>query len=263
MTSGQQPGHREAQGRTTVDQALTGWFDDMFRIYGEMVDSQRRLAGALLGASSPFLEAGERAASHAQRRVGERAVRSTEDTVGQVAEEAAPRAPRGVRPTASSERSGGGQQPPGEQGAPGSRGAASPGDRADTPDETLDDVLDDVLDEVDVDPTGDVVHPDELDDEPAETETETVGADAVATDDSDSDSDGAHHAGTGPEDGGPATRVGRVSGTERPATSRRTGGAPRRNSPDASASGQDTTRGTRGGGRTAGSAGRTGRPARG
>ncbi len=49
----------------TIDQAFTGWFDDMVRIYGEMVESQRRLAGALLGAGSPFFEAGRRAGTAA------------------------------------------------------------------------------------------------------------------------------------------------------------------------------------------------------
>ena len=60
----------------TIDQAFTGWFDDMVRIYGEMVESQRRLAGALLGAGSPFFEAG--------RRSGTAAAHTTEHLTSEV-----------------------------------------------------------------------------------------------------------------------------------------------------------------------------------
>ena len=54
-------------GQTTpmVSDAIATWFDDVFRIYGEVVDSQRRLAVALVHASSPVLDVGERASEKA------------------------------------------------------------------------------------------------------------------------------------------------------------------------------------------------------
>ncbi|WP_433032665.1 hypothetical protein [Actinomycetospora sp. CA-053990] len=48
-----------------VSDAVATWFDDVFRIYGEVVDSQRRLAVALVHASSPVLDVGERASEKA------------------------------------------------------------------------------------------------------------------------------------------------------------------------------------------------------
>ena len=57
----------EKHGQTspTVSDAVATWFDDVFRIYGEVVDSQRRLAVALVHASSPVLDVGERASEKA------------------------------------------------------------------------------------------------------------------------------------------------------------------------------------------------------
>ncbi|MDD7966487.1 hypothetical protein [Actinomycetospora lemnae] len=52
----------EDYGRTPpmVSDAVASWFDDVFRIYGEVIDSQRRLAVALVKASAPVLDVGEK-----------------------------------------------------------------------------------------------------------------------------------------------------------------------------------------------------------
>ncbi|HEY2193651.1 MAG TPA: hypothetical protein VGH76_15340 [Actinomycetospora sp.] len=55
------------QAPPTPSDAIAHWFDDVFRIYGEMVDSQRRLAVAMVRASSPLLDVGEKAAAGAER----------------------------------------------------------------------------------------------------------------------------------------------------------------------------------------------------
>lgn len=66
MTSGQQEHGTGARG-TSVNEAIADWFDDTLRIYGEMVESQRRLAVALMRAGTTGFGLAERAGETAQR----------------------------------------------------------------------------------------------------------------------------------------------------------------------------------------------------
>ncbi|GAA4734155.1 hypothetical protein [Actinomycetospora chibensis] len=65
MTSEKYSQTSPGQTPSMVSDAVATWFDDVFRIYGEVVDSQRRLAVALIHASSPVLDVGERASDKA------------------------------------------------------------------------------------------------------------------------------------------------------------------------------------------------------
>ena len=66
MTTGHQNRHAEL-GDASVNEAIADWFDDAFRIYGEIVDSQRRLAVALIRAWTPGFGLAERIGDMAER----------------------------------------------------------------------------------------------------------------------------------------------------------------------------------------------------
>ncbi|MFC5139510.1 hypothetical protein ACFPK1_14805 [Actinomycetospora rhizophila] len=48
-----------------ISDAIAAWCDDVFRIYGEVLDSQRRLVVALIRSAAPVLDVGERAGEKA------------------------------------------------------------------------------------------------------------------------------------------------------------------------------------------------------
>ncbi|MDD7941515.1 hypothetical protein PHK61_24130 [Actinomycetospora lutea] len=48
-----------------ISDAVADWCDDVFRIYGEVLDSQRRLTVALIRSAAPVLDVGERAGEKA------------------------------------------------------------------------------------------------------------------------------------------------------------------------------------------------------
>ena len=133
--------------------AVASWFDDVFRIYGDVLDSQRRFAVALVQAAAPVLDMGGRAPSRAAEGA-ERLSASVQ----------ARRSAAGDRATSTS-----------PEAAP-ARESDDRRDRARGLGDALDDAEDQALVVVDVGPAADVDGPAEL----AVPDEATEGVDVAA-----------------------------------------------------------------------------------